>query len=420
MERVNAFDWEREFPQILGPKVPKRRRGFDAVIGNPPYVRPHNLAPAAKAYFWGHYSTFVKKADIYCCFIERGISLLRSGGLLGFIVSDGWLRLDSFEKMRRHLLDSTTVMKILDFTGFVFPRANVLTCILVLSRARASDNAIEVARSEPGANICEVAFRTVPQEAFASTYKCIFDVSMDELAERVKHKIKRMGRCLGEGVDISFGLKTGDDSKFLTRSKRTARHKPLLRGENVHRYSIEFEGEYVWYVPEEMTAHRRTARPGSSERFEQQKVLVRDTGAGLQATLDCEGYYVKDVLIVSDPAKSERRLKMVLGLLNSRLMRFYYETSFPTLHVQRDELASLPLLEVDPGDPVSTEICDRMVALVERMLDLNTRLAKARSVEARSRIERLIDATDRKLDKLVYGLYNLTAGEIRIVEESLG
>ena len=414
--RLNAFDWEAQFPQILGPKVPKKRRGFDAVIGNPPYVRPHNLAPAVKAYFWGHYSTFVKKADIYCCFIERAVSLLRSGGLLGFIISNGWLRLDSFEKLRRHLLNSTTVLKIFDFTGFVFPRANVLTCMLVLSRSRASDNAIEVATSEPGANICEVGFRKVPQEAFASTYKCIFDVSMNERAERVKQKIKRIGRCLGDGVDISFGLKTGDDSKFLTGSKRTARHKPLLRGENVHRYSIEFEGEYVWYVPEEMTAHRRTARPGSSERFEQPKVLVRDTGGGLQATLDCEGYYVKDVLIVSDPVKSKRRLKMVLGLLNSRLMRFYYETSFPTLHVQRDELASLPLREVDPGDPVSTEICDRMVALVERMLDLSARLAKARSGEARARIQRLIDRTDREIDGLVYDLYGLTKEEITVVE----
>jgi hypothetical protein len=67
--RINVFDWQAIFPHILA----EGDAGFDAVIGNPPYVRPHNISPMEKEYFWGHYSTFVKKSDLYCCFIERGV-----------------------------------------------------------------------------------------------------------------------------------------------------------------------------------------------------------------------------------------------------------------------------------------------------------------------------------------------------------
>jgi len=83
--------------------------------------------------------------------------------------------------------------------------------------------------------------------------------------------------------------------------------------------------------------------PGTSERFEQPKVLIRDTGGGLMGTFDGDEYYLKDVLIVTHTSKSASLLKKLIGVLNSKLLRFFYNTSFPTLHVQRNELASLPI-----------------------------------------------------------------------------
>ena len=148
------------------------------------------------------------------------------------------------------------------------------------------------------------------------------------------------------------------------------KYKPLLRGEDVHRYCDDFKGEYVWYVPEKMRAHRKTARPGEAERFEQPKALVRDMGHGLQSTFDDNHYYVKDVSIVCHKDKNAERFKFLVGLINSRLMRFYYETSFPTLHVQRDELASLPIASNDVSDPAAEDRYERMVQFVERMLIL--------------------------------------------------
>jgi len=161
----------------------------------------------------------------------------------------------------------------------------------------------------------------------------------------------------------------------LTTIKKDDDHKPLLRGANIHRYSKEFNGEYVWYVPVKMKEHRKTARPGNAERFEQAKILIRDTGSDLEGTYDDEHYYVKDVLVVSQKDIDTHDLKYLCGILNSQLMRFYYETSFPTLHVQRDELASLPIRRLDFTKSSEQQQHQRMILLVENMLELHKRLA---------------------------------------------
>ena len=413
MRRVNPFGWQVEFSEIMNVG------GFDAVIGNPPYVRPHRIEPQAKEYFWRHYSTFVKKSDLYCCFIERAISVLKQGGFFGYIVSNSWLRLDSFEILRTFLLDQTLLRTIIDFTGNVFDRATVKTAILVLLKGKPRTQTIEVATTEVTTKLAELEFKKLQQDSFRDTYKSIFDLSLDVSQEVIKKKMRKVGVPLGEVVVLSFGLKTGDDSKFLARSSESPEHRPLLRGADVHRYSAAFKGEYVWYVPNKMRAHRKTARPGKASRFEQPKILIRDTGGGLQGTFDGDNFYVKDVLVVSDPGKNARMLEFLTGILNSRLMRFYYETSFPTLHVQSGELASLPIRTIDFDDIKDVARRDKMVTLVERMLDLHKKLAAAEIPDDKALNRRQIETTDRQIDALVYELYDLTEDEIRIVEKNL-
>jgi type I restriction-modification system DNA methylase subunit len=413
MKRVSAFDWKQGFPNAI------KAGGFDCIIGNPPYVRPHNIPRGTKRYFWDHYRTFVAKSDVYCVFLERGASLLRQSGCLGFIVSDGWLRLDSFQSLREFLLRNVAVDLVLDFTGNVFEQASVKTCILAFSRQEVPGHKVQIGTTAVTHQLDSVPLRKVKQSVFTTRYKSIFDLSFTRETESLKAKMRGFGKIVQDEFGLSFGLKTGDDSRFLSRRKKNAEYKPLLRGEDVHRYSLAFKGEWVWYRPEEMIAHRKTARPGTRERFEQPKVLVRDTGGGLQGTLDTDSYYVKDVLVVSHPARDSTQLAYLLGLLNSRLMRFYYETSFPTLHVQRDELASLPFRPIDPAEEADGERRDRMVGLVETMLTLHRRLAAATSKAQKTVILRQIDATDAEIDRLVYDLYGLTDKEIAIVEREV-
>jgi hypothetical protein len=119
---------------------------------------------------------------------------------------------------------------------------------------------------------------------------------------------------------------------------------PLLRGDDIFRYGYDYKGEYVWYVPQAMRAHRSTARPGEPERFECLKLLVKDTSSMLGAAFDDADYYVKDVLIVHHLQAFHHLY--VLALINSRLISYYYLTSFPTIHVQRNELSEFPIRRI--------------------------------------------------------------------------
>jgi hypothetical protein len=337
--------------------------------------------------------------------------------MLGFIVSNGWLRLDSFEALRRFLLDGTTIHTVVDFTGNVFQRAAVKAAIVVLSNGLSDDNHIDTAVTPPAIDLARLHYSRLQQNSLRSTYKNIFDLSKNPLDDAIKQQICERSVRLGDRFDLSFGLKTGDDSRFLTRHPDTPQHKPLLRGEDVHRYQTQFTGEYVWYVPKEMTAHRRTARPGTAERFQQPKVLIRDTGDGLQGTFDPCEFFVKDVLIVADKDRDANLLKLLSAILNSRLMRFFYETSFPTLHVQRDELASLPIRLPDASIADERPFITWLPELVDRMLGLQEQLTAARTAHDKTVIQRQIEATDRQIDRLVYELYGLTDDEIAIIEQ---
>ncbi len=200
---------------------------------------------------------------------------------------------------------------------------------------------------------------------------------------------------------LSFGLKTGDDEKYLTFNPMGSQHcKKLLRGANVNRWIIDFKGEYVIYLPEEMRKNKSTARPGNKKRFEQPKVLVRDTGGGLMATYDNDNYYVKDVIIIEDEHCNESILKVLAALLNSKTLRWYYETSFPTLHVQRDELAALPI----PKSVFETELRP-IINFVDQIL-----AAKKANPQADTR------EMEQEIDLLVYHLYGLTYEEVLIVD----
>jgi hypothetical protein len=72
---------------------------------------------------------------------------------------------------------------------------------------------------------------------------------------------------------------------------------------DIGRYSKDFKREYVWYVPDRMIKNKKTARPGSKERFETEKIIVARMGKQVVATYDNEGYYVKDAMLLQKNLK---------------------------------------------------------------------------------------------------------------------
>jgi len=112
----------------------------------------------------------------------------------------------------------------------------------------------------------------------------------------------------------------------------------------------------------------------------------------------------------------------VVGILNSRLIRFVYvqtvleagQRAFPQVKVA--SIRGLPIRPIDFSNPADVAKHDKMVSLVETMLDLHKRLPEAKTPGDKSLIERQITATDNAIDRLVYDLYELSDEEIAIVE----
>ena len=397
--------------------------GFDAIVGNPPYVRPHNLTPETKEYLWKRYETFTHKADLYCAFIEKAERLLKPGGRFSYIVSKGWMRLNSFQKLRRAILNAFCVEQLIEFGYRVFTEAQVDTMLFVFAKTD------KLTRSKSNVFACNISklaqwppdsgtWNRIPQRAFESTFENVFDVTIRPAAEAVKEKMRR-GPTIGSEFDVCFGLKTGDDSKFLhTTFGLHKEDRPLLRGDDVKRYAVHPKGEFVWYVPLQMRAHRQTARPGEAKRFEQPKVLVKDTSKDFAGTYDPHGCYVKDVLIVipHEDKPSKYDLRFVTAVINSTALRYYYRTTFQTIHVQRGELSSLPLPPIDFIQLGDRENHNLLATLVDKMLEAKKSEATSNDGVKREFWRRHCEMLDRQIDGLVYELYGLTDEEIALVE----
>lgn len=132
--KLHMFDWQSEFGS----------RGFDAIVGNPPYIRVQNIvhySPEEYSFYKSEYSGFdtatSQLLDKYYLFIERALSLLNPNGMLGYIVPHKFMTIKSGEILRRKLTENDHVYKILHFGTFqVFKNRSTYTCILVLSSCK--------------------------------------------------------------------------------------------------------------------------------------------------------------------------------------------------------------------------------------------------------------------------------------------
>jgi len=240
--------------------------------------------------------------------------------------------------------------------------------------------------------------------------------------------------------------------------------KPLISGKHVKRYSHprsnilllfpyevsdgeatlirqkEFETEYprCWeYLIEAKTALE--AREGGRMRGAQWYAFGRTQNLGLHefrklalprlvkrltATYDRDGTFYLDNVDVGGvllKKQEEAHHLYMLGLLNSRVLDFYFRhTSVPFrggfYSANRQFISPLPIRRIDFDNPQDVKMHDDLVALVERMLDLHKRLKDAKGEEKKG-LERQVARTDRKIDNLVYQLYDITDEEREIIEE---
>lgn len=246
----SAFNWEEGFKDVF-----KSNGGFDLIIGNPPYIKYHNIPSDQRDYFKEEYTTPKYKFDIYIVFIEKCIDLLAEGGRFSFIVPGTYMNANYGNQLREKILDECTIEHIVDFSQFkVFEDASVPNpSIFVLKKGKEDSNEVTihtdissphdfVTDSYNQYHINQEFFQRTPRKTFR--YKNNVSEELVEVIDRVEENSKKM-----EEICYTIpGVETGINPVFIADRKLTENHKPLQAGDEVSRYQSEKPEEYIWYV----------------------------------------------------------------------------------------------------------------------------------------------------------------------------
>jgi hypothetical protein len=409
--RINAFDWKSEFPSVF------KTGGFDAVIGNPPYLFITEVPEEMRWSYQQNYRGASYRFDLYGAFVEKAATaLLRPGGVFGFIIPHTLLSNDSFRSLRSLLAEETTISQVRDFGPGVFQNAKNETMLLFFQALRPSASSkVEIARTNPKLHPDCIERFVTPQKKWATTQGGPWLVHTSEGATRVVDRMKAATHRLAEFCTANQGLRTGDNAKYLSKVCRGPKWKPAVGGKQISRYGQIPIGLYVLYEPKLLDAPRRLEIFTTAEKIAIQEIRNIRLPRRLVATLDTQqAFCLQSTNVINSRPGSSLDIRYFLGLLNSAAVNFFFRCSFPgNNHVPSNQLLRIPI-------PVAADKSrhDRMVELVEGMLRLHEKLAAARGGEQQTLIQRQINATDRQIDQLVYELYGLTDAEIAIVEQT--
>jgi type I restriction-modification system DNA methylase subunit len=458
--RVNAFDWKGAFPHVFV------QGGFDAVIGNPPYIRMEEFKDL-KTYLKRNYISHDERSDMYAYFIEKEHKLLNEKGRFGMIVSNKFLRANYGKPLREFIRQSATIERIVDFAGLpVFKGATVRTIVIISSRKAKEEKAILYtpplaiekfmlvqSRSLPIEGVIAETTYEVPASTLAQDTWSFATQERDTLLERIKNKNTRLVEyCDGQicrgvvsGLTEAFVINSQTRNQIIDSNPEAAEViKPFLNGRDVRRYKLEPKDIYLIYTYRGVNIdkypaieqHLRPFKARLMERatrqewyelqqpqyaykefFESPKIVFPDIATAPRFVLDEKGHYGSNTIYFIP-----RRDLYLLGLLNSKLGYFYFRIVCAGLEGAGDTylrffgqyLEGFPVKIINFSDAKEKARHDKLVSLVERILELQKRYA--RTPQEQELVKREIESLDRQIDEVVYQLYGLAEEEIKLVE----
>jgi predicted type IV restriction endonuclease len=416
--KINAFDWKSEFPEIFSGKNP----GFHAIIGNPPY-RSLRLGKKQKSEDFVIVEYLLKKLpyggcykiNLFGLFMEKCVQVMSLNGLFSFIIPNLFFTSHYFKDLRHYLLKEGTFVDLFDLRYKVFEHAEIGgNGIFVFARTKKPKSTrVATADSIEQFNEPKAFYENPISFVKDPNANLMLDPSTRLLSKKLS-KIKSVN--LGEICTFYQGIITGNNDKFLSNSRSGEKWEKIIRGRDIERYDLKFGGTYVLYAPERLWSNT------NKKMFRvKEKLISRQTSDRLVAVLDTEGYFTLDsthVIHLKEPVFS---LKYLLGIYNSKLLNFFYKTQVREsgrvfAQVKVVNLKPLPIHTIDFDNPEEKTMHDKMVKLVDRMLDLHKKLAAAKVPDEKTKLQRQISTTDSQIDQLVYDLYGLTDEEIIVVE----
>ena len=446
--RINAFDWEDEFPEVFSPRrsgeAEKKRKfttentedtekGFDVVIGNPPYVSfglrdVGKLTQEESDYYRRKFAGSAEyKLSLYAVFMQLAVDVTRTGGAASMIVPDSFLLGRFFSKLRHHILGNCSISELLFLPFRVFAIGTVGASVVFnvtkapFAEAR-STKRLKASLAQDSSEVRAAALRSFsyPQAVYDATKHNRFRLFFCEDDIRIVERIENGNVIpLGTIVKLCSGLigKAGKSSIVSNVKKSQSWFPGLQSGDEIGRYKMQWAGGYICNDQSILKSGFKDAQ------YDKPKLLCRQTGDSIIATFDDTGVLCLNNLHVGNLLANEYDLKYVLAIVNSILIDRYYgivslEKGRPLAQTDIETLHTIPIPAIDLTNPSSKKRHSAMVSLVNQMLSLHKQLQAARTEQDKTLLQRQIAATDKEIDRLVYDLYGLTDDEIAIVEGS--
>ncbi|HED0451612.1 TPA: class I SAM-dependent DNA methyltransferase [Campylobacter coli] len=463
LESNHPFEWRFEFPEILDDDG--NFKGFDLIIGNPPYIKQEELKEL-KPHLAKNYKVYKGTSDIYTYFYELGFNVLKENGILSFITSNKYTRAGYGEALREFLLKNTYILKYIDLNGIkVFDSATVDTSILCFEKSKSKDNKFKyLALSNEILKTCAYnigLYKDFAEFSQNSLSKESFTFS-DENTSALKAKIERIGTPLKEwqGLNIYRGILTGYNEAFIittekrneilanckdeAEKERTAKLiRKMLRGRDIKRYSYEWAG--LWVINthngyknqngEKVEVINIEYYPSLKKHFDEfYPQLEKRTDKGLTPYNLRNCAYLDEFekeKIVWNPVSGEYlfsyikehiffnnslfmmtldvfSLKYILAFMNSNCYKWLITLKTNLIQTgsyaygAKDKIERLPIPKINSKNE---KLADELINLVDEIL-------KAKEQDKNANTQEL----ENKINSIVYKLYNLTEEEIKIIE----
>ena len=462
--RRNYFLWKLHFVEVF-----QGKGGFDIVIGNPPYIRIQEIqatAPETVDYYKRQYAAARKgNYDIYVIFVERGLDLLNRSGFLSFILPHKFFNAQYGEPLRKLVAAGQHLLHVVHFGDQqIFATATTYTCLLFLSKpptARCRFVRVEDfeawSKKRIGQEV-EIATERISSEEW--DFAVGKDAALFEKLSRMPIKLDRIAARMAQGIRTSANeiyvldiVKTRGEL-ITAYSQKLAREVVLerdavslfLQGREIKPFQILPSGKIViipyranngttvlikeqemkkrfpntfTYLLENKTYLQKRENgkmsganwygfvyPKNIEMMKCSKILVPDIADRASFAFDEEGRYSftsgYGITLKDGVAESP---KYILGLLNSRLLDFFWKKISTPLRggffrYFTQFIKQLPIRTINFSDHYEGKQHQQVVTLVDYVLFL-----KANTSEADSRDQLMISYFEQIIDALVYELY---------------
>ncbi|EAJ9516786.1 class I SAM-dependent DNA methyltransferase [Campylobacter jejuni] len=453
LESNHPFEWRFEFPEILDDDG--NFKGFDLIIGNPPYIKENDnkdLFTNTKKL-----RTYQGKMDIWYHFVGRGFDMLKNNGYLAFIATNNWITNSGAKKLRNIVLEESQILSLVDFSSFmVFDSASIQTMIMQFQKIKPPknyefhfskittqtpiyDDAINLLKNEKTQNNEILKINLTPKKFIDKT----LNFTKSDY-EELFNKIQKYGKFYLEESEVAQGIVPAIDEAFVIKDKNVFSKneqcfiKEYYTGLSGKFYS-SFTDKYLIYLSNKNYSGNLDDLPNLKQHFQKYKEILKESKIKYKtpnkpyfylhrereekffkkgeekiiSQVRCiepifvysnENFYGSRALFFIQTCRIN--LKYLTGVLNSKLIAFWLKHKGKIqgnlFKIDKEPLLNIPIVNINSKNE---KLANELINLVDEILKVKEQDKNANTQEL-----------ENKTNSLVYKLYNLTEEEIKIIE----